>query len=94
MESRKVVLAPILSEKGTRLMENNKYLFKVDINANKIQVKKALMDIFDVTVVDVNIIRMKGKVKRVRYKEGKRPDWKKAIVTLKDGDSIDFFESI
>ncbi len=92
MDSRKVIIAPILSEKGTRLIEDNKYLFKVDINANKIQVKKALEEIFDVTAVDVNMMRVKGKVKRVRWRLGKRPDWKKAVVTLKEGDSIEYFE--
>lgn len=93
MDSRKVIIAPILSEKGTRQIEDNKYLFKVDIGANKIQVKKALEEIFDVTATAVNMMRVKGKVKRVRFRVGKRPDWKKAVVTLKEGDSIEFFES-
>ena len=77
------------TEKGSGMMPENKYIFRVANDANKIQIKQAVEDIYNVTVIKVNTINMGGKWKRVRYKEGKTPDWKKAIVTLKQGDKID-----
>ncbi|MBU1888194.1 MAG: 50S ribosomal protein L23, partial [Candidatus Omnitrophica bacterium] len=67
----------------------NKYLFHVAIDANKIQIKQAIEDVYNVNVIKVNTAVMRGKIKRLRYKAGKTPDWKKAIVTLKEGDKID-----
>ena len=67
----------------------NKYLFWVDNGSNKIEIKNAIQDIYKVKVGKVNTVSMRGKSKRVRYAVGKTPDWKKAIVTLKEGSKID-----
>lgn len=79
----------IRTEKGTQMLPLNKYLFRVAIDANKIQIKQAVEEIYNVKVTDVNTVITRGKWKRLRYKEGKTPDWKKAIVQLKEGDKID-----
>jgi large subunit ribosomal protein L23 len=84
-----VLKRPLFTEKNDRLKENyNKYAFEVDIKANKIEIRQAVEQIFGVTVVKVNTMRVHGKVKRRGRSEGRRPDWKKAIVTLKEGDTI------
>jgi len=77
------------TEKGTVLLAKNKYLFEVDRRANKLEIKKSVEDIYKVKVSSVNTVSMHGKQKRVRYKKGKTPDWKKALVTLKQGSTID-----
>ena len=83
----------ILTEKGSTLREEqNKYLFEVDPRANKIQIKAAVETLFDVDVVDVNTLIMRGKMKRMGRGYAKTRNWKKAIVTLSEDDSIDFFE--
>lgn len=90
---RKIIIAPVLSEKSTIEREaNNCYTFKVSLNANKIEIKKAIEKIFDVNVVRVNTIRQLGKNKRMGRYVGKKPDYKKAIVKLKAGESIPDFE--
>jgi large subunit ribosomal protein L23 len=77
------------TEKGTNLLPFNKYLFWVDRGANKIDIKSAVEEVYKVKVEKVNTMTVKGKKKRVRFAEGKTPDWKKAVVTLKAGDKID-----
>lgn len=90
-----IIISPYITEKGTVIKDaTGKVTFKVDIRSNKHEVKRACEMLFNVKVIDVNIIRMKGKKKRVRFKEGKRPDWKKAIITLAEGNKIEFFEGI
>jgi large subunit ribosomal protein L23 len=90
---RNIVIAPVITEKSERQMQDgNTYTFKVSINANKIEIKQAIERIFSVKVLDVNTIRMMGKPKRLGRYSGKRPDWKKAIVTLRAGDKIAEFE--
>lgn len=84
-----VVMAPLRTEKGTRLLPFNKYLFWVDKKANKIDIKSAVEELYKVRVERVNTLTKRGKKKRVRFAEGKTPDRKKAIVTLKAGDKID-----
>ena len=79
----------IRTEKGSGMLPLNKYLFWVDRSANKIEIGKAIEEIYKVKVSAVNTIMMRGKLKRVRYAMGKTPDWKKAIVTLKEGSKID-----
>lgn len=79
----------IRTEKGAILLPLNKYLFMVDKNANKIEIKRSVEDIYKVKVGSVNTVMMRGKAKRVRYTVGYTPDWKKAIVTLKEGSKID-----
>ncbi|MCX5680059.1 MAG: 50S ribosomal protein L23 [Candidatus Omnitrophica bacterium] len=84
-----IVRGMIRTEKGSIMMAANKYLFWVDKSANKIEIRKAIEDIYKVKVSEVNTVMMRGKSKRVRYAVGKTPDWKKAIVTLKEGQKID-----
>lgn len=93
-----ILKRPILTEKMLKLQEvKRQYAFEVDQAASKIEIKKAIQDKFDVTVENVNIINVKGKSKSLNTRRGitrgKRSDWKKAIITLREGDSIDFFES-
>ena len=89
-----IVLKPIITEKSSSLNEQNKYVFKVRIDANKIEIGKAVAALFKVTVTDVKTMRVPGKMKRQGKNEGMTPAWKKAIVTLKDGDSIPIFEGV
>jgi len=84
-----VVKGMIRTEKGSSLIPINKYLFWVDRNANKIEIGKAVEDIYKVKVNKVNTIMMRGKLKRVRYAIGKTADWKKAVVTLVEGNKIE-----
>ncbi|MDP3791065.1 MAG: 50S ribosomal protein L23 [Candidatus Omnitrophota bacterium] len=84
-----VVKGLLRTEKGANMMPSNKYLFWVDSSSNKIEIRKAVEDIYKVKVNNVNTLTVKGKPKRVRYAMGKTSDWKKAIVTLKAGDKID-----
>ncbi|HBD92833.1 MAG: 50S ribosomal protein L23 [Spirochaetes bacterium GWF1_31_7] len=93
MRSEEIILRPVLSEKSTALREkSNKIVFVVSKEANKIMIKNAVKELFDVDPVSVNVINNKGKMKRVRYKYGKTASFKKAIVTLKQGDKISIFE--
>ncbi len=88
-----IVVQPIISEKMEYLQEaQRKYAFKVHPAANKIQIKEAVEAIYNVTVTDVNVMNRQGKKRRVRYTEGRRANWKRALVTLKEGDSIEYFE--
>ncbi|MGH7927317.1 MAG: 50S ribosomal protein L23 [Candidatus Binatia bacterium] len=89
---QEVIRAPLVSEKGTLLAENaNQVLFKVRPEANKIEVKKAVETLFKVKVEKVRMARYLGKVRRVGRSMGRRAEWKKAYVTLREGDKIDFF---
>lgn len=92
MNSNDIIIRPIISEKTTELMEQHKYVFQVARDANKLTVKKALKDLFNVTPEKVNILNVRGKNRRLRYRVGKRAAWKKAIVTLTAGDKIEIFE--
>jgi large subunit ribosomal protein L23 len=93
--AREIVLQPLITEKGTQLkMASNQYLFQVDPGANKIEIKKAVEEIWDVHVTAVRTIRLQGKKKRMGRFEGRRPDWKKAVVTLRQGETIELFESV
>ena len=88
-----VLRRPLLTEKGQELRDNeDKYLFEVAMDANKIQIKTAVEKLFGVRVAKVNTQVMRGKVKRVGRFVGKRANWKKAVVTLREGDYIDLFE--
>jgi large subunit ribosomal protein L23 len=90
-----IVKRPLITEKGMRSNEeHNTVVFQVDRRANKLQVKHAVETLFQVKVLRVNTLNMEGKKKRVRMREGKRPDWKKAYVTLREGDTITFFEGV
>ena len=89
-----VLLRPILTEKTTVLTGLDKYVFEVDLRANKNQIKEAVQIAFSVRVAEVNTMVMKGKAKRFGRRITNRPDWKKAIVTLVQGDKIELFEGI
>lgn len=84
-----IIKYPLITEKGTQLGPQNKYLFSVDIKANKPEIKKAIEEIYKVKVIGVNTMIVGGKKRKVRFQEGKRPDWKKAIVTLAEGERIE-----
>jgi len=87
-----VIRAPLISEKGSALTEKTQQvLFKVRPEANKIEVKHAVETLFKVKVVKVRMARYLGKIRRIGRHMGRRPEWKKAYVTLKEGDKIDFF---
>ena len=93
--SYEVLKGPLLTEKGTIIKEqDNKVLFRVVKEANKIEIKKAVEEIFKVKVDRVTTMICKGKKKRMGKNEGKRPDWKKAIVTLKEGEKLDIIEGV
>jgi large subunit ribosomal protein L23 len=94
MNSRDVLLKPVVTEKSMGLMEQNKYTFLVDKRANKIEIKKAVEELFKVTVLEVRTMTVRGKMKRVGRFTGKTPDRKKAVVTLKAGDKIAVFEGV
>lgn len=90
-----VVIRALVTEKGTRMREGgNKYLFQVHAKANKIEIKHAVESIFEVTVEEVRTQNRQGKLKRMGVHSGRRSSWKKAIVTLKQGDSIELFEEV
>ncbi|MCX5800750.1 MAG: 50S ribosomal protein L23 [Candidatus Eisenbacteria bacterium] len=95
IEPRQIVRRALVTEKGTQIREAaNQYLFEVDPRANKLQIKKAIETIFSVKVENVRTVRMKGKTKRLGAHVGRRPHWKKAIVTLKKGQTIELFEQV
>ncbi|HHU61280.1 MAG: 50S ribosomal protein L23 [Bacillota bacterium] len=91
MDARDIIKKPIVTEKSTDLMADNKYTFEVDLRASKIQIKLAVEEIFDVKVQKVNTSRVKGKLRRMGRHEGYTSNWKKAVVTLKPGHSIEVF---
>lgn len=93
-DPRDILRKPVVTEKSTSLLQDNKYTFVVDPKANKTEIKQAVESIFKVKVEKVNTMRVKGKLKRVRNILGKTPDTKKAIVTLKKGDKIEIFEGM
>ena len=94
MDIHQVLIKPTVTEKSTLLQESGKYTFHVATRANKVEVKEAVMRRFDVTVLDVNITKLHGKRKRYGSRITKRPDIKKAVVTLKPGDRIDLVEGL
>jgi large subunit ribosomal protein L23 len=90
-----IIHRPLVTEKSlTQNAERNKVSFLVDHTANKQEIRAAVERIFAVKVIEVNTIYLKGKRKRTRMREGKRPDQKKAVVTLREGDKIEFFEGL
>ena len=88
-KSYKIILKPIVTEKATKLSEFNKVVFEVASTTNKIDIKSAVEKLFSVKVKAVNIINIKGKVKRFKGVLGKRKDSKKAVITLEEGNTID-----
>ena len=93
MNVNEVLIKPVITEKATIISEQNKYVFKIAQKANKNQVIEAVKAIYNVEPTKVNIINVRGKERRLRLGTGFTSAWKKAIVTLKDGDKIDLFET-
>jgi len=94
-EARDIIISPIITEKSMDLMEsNNTYTFQVAKDSNKVEIKNAIQEIFNVDVVNVNTMNLKGKEIRLGVHEGKRPDWKKALVKLAKDDEIEIFEGV
>jgi large subunit ribosomal protein L23 len=91
-DPRDIILRPVVSEKSYDMIAQNRYTFEVDKRATKPQIADAVTEIFGVTVEKVNTMNVAGKPRRLRYRAGKTRSWKKAVVTLKEGDSIEFFE--
>lgn len=92
MEARDILVRPLITERTTQLMAEGKYVFVVAKVANKIEIAKAVSEIFKVKVAKVNTVNVLGKKKRMGRTQGKRPDYKKAIVKLAPGETIEFFE--
>ncbi len=90
-----LIRTPVITEKASDAKDfHNKISFSVDPRAKKLEIKKAVEDAFSVKVMKVNILNVKGKVKRLGRSVGRRSSWKKAIVTLKEGDTIEVFDQV
>ena len=95
MTAHDIIKRPVVTEQSMMQMQEKKYTFEVDKRANKIQIRKAVEEIFGVTVKSVNTVNVLGKFKRMGRNEGKRADWKKAIVTLTENSkTIEFFDGM
>lgn len=95
LETYHIIRRPIITEKGSTLKdENNQLIFEVNLGANKSEIKKAVEKLFKVTVMSVRTQNRLGKRKRLGRSVGRRKHWKKAIVTLKEGHRVDFFEGV
>ena len=95
MNNHDIIIKPIVSEKSMDQVADRKYTFKVAIGANKIEIKKAVEEIFGVKVEKITTLRVLGKIKRMGATSGKRADWKKAIVKLTpDSKTIEFFDGM
>ena len=93
MEARDILIKPIITEKTTALMEERKYTFRVPLSATKVEIRQAVEQVFKVKVQAVNTMRYEGKMKGLGRTQGRRSDWKKAIVTLNPGETIELFEA-
>lgn len=95
MTAQDIVIKPIITEKSMGGLQENKYTFKVAKNANKIEIAKAVEELFGVQVASVNTMNVRGRTKRVGMNRGTTPSWKKAIVTLAEGSkTIEFFDGM
>ncbi len=94
MDIHRVLLKPTITEKSTIQQESGKYTFEIALKANKVEVKEAVEKSFGVTVMDVNILKLRGKRKRYGPRSVKQPDIKKAVVTLQQGDRINLIEGL
>jgi len=87
-----ILISPVVSEKSYSLIEDNKYSFRVHPKAHKTQIRQAVEELFDVKVEGVNVVQVRAKPKRRGFHRGKKPGWKKAIVQLREGETIEIFE--
>ena len=85
-----VIISPVITEKATKISENNQYVFKVSLSSDKKLIKQAIEKLFKVKVKSINTTKVKGKVKIFKGTKGKRADYKKAIISLKDGENLDY----
>ena len=92
-DARDIIIRPIITEHSYDMIEQNKYTFEVARDANKIEIGKAVEELFSVTVTKVNTLNVKPKKKRVRYQQGYTRQWKKAMVTIAPGETIEIFAS-
>jgi len=92
-DANDIIIRPVISEKSTELAGSNKYVFQVAMDANKMMVSRAVKEIFGVNPEKVNIMVVRGRTRRLRFRAGKKSAWKKAVVTLKPGEKIELFES-
>ena len=92
IDANQVLLAPVVSEKSYSLIEDRKYTFKVHPDAHKTQIRQAVEQLFDVHVQSVNIVKVQAKPKRRGLSRGIRPGWKKAIVQVREGETIEIFQ--
>lgn len=93
MDKNQIIIRPIVTEKSTFLGQENKYVFEVSVMSNKVEIKKAFEKIYKLQPVKINIIRVKGKHVRYGKTTGQTKKWKKAIITLKEGEKIDLNSS-
>ena len=92
LSAHDIIIRPVVTEKSSSLMALNKYTFEVHRSANKIQIRKAVEEVFGVKVAGVNTINVKGKPRRRGLSKGFTRSWKKAVVSLQQGSRIEFFE--
>ena len=92
-DHRDILLAPVVSEKSYGLLDENKYTFLVALNANKTEIKIAVEQVFGVKVLSVHTLTRQGKTRRTRYGMGRRPNTKRAIISVAAGDRIDIFQA-
>ncbi len=92
--SHRVLIKPLVTEKGAKQTEQNKYFFMVAPQANKVMIKQAMMETYGIKPQTVNILQVKGKKVKFGRREGMRKDWKKAIITLPAGKSIDVYKGV
>jgi large subunit ribosomal protein L23 len=94
VNARDVIRRPLVTEQSMAGIAEGRYTFEVDPRANKIEIRRAVEEIWGVRVERVNTMRLRGKTRRVGRSVGRRPDWKKAIVKLRPGQRIEFFEGL
>lgn len=95
MDNHKIIKRPIVTEKSTQMMqEDNQYVFEVDRDANKIEIARAINELFNVKVTSVRTFNFIGKERRMGFHSGTKPAWKKAVVTLKEGETLPIIEGI
>lgn len=93
-DPRDIIIRPIITEKSTAMLADRQYIFEVDKKATKSMIRDAIEEIFNVKVKNVNTMRYTGKRRRMGVHEGKRKDWKKAVITLEEGEQIELFEGM
>lgn len=94
MHTLDILRRPVITEKSTEMQDGGRYTFEVAPRANKYQIRRAVEEAFDVNVTKINTMTVRGKTKRYGARVSSRPSWKKAVVTLKRGDTITIFEGV